>query len=160
MWHKRIQNAILYYLNWCSDVLWSMKIYLKGWTIVLTLLGVSYITANLYCICVSSCFMFAQADAVQIGGKFWKLCIVHTWWISKHYLPTLKSEQWWAHRMYFTRAAGHKQYFLRNCYPRYWKRLLNIASYWEEEGYLKSIYPCFVVLFLEINKKHIFLKLT
>ena len=33
-------------------------------------LSVSYITATLYCICLSACFMFASADAVQICGKF------------------------------------------------------------------------------------------
>ena len=33
------------------------------------LLGVSYITANLFCICESTCFMLAPADAVQICGN-------------------------------------------------------------------------------------------
>ena len=34
-------------------------------------LGVQYIIVNLYCICVSACFMLAYADAVQICGKLW-----------------------------------------------------------------------------------------
>ena len=33
------------------------------------MLGASYIAANLYCICVTTCFMFAKADAVQISGN-------------------------------------------------------------------------------------------
>jgi len=37
------------------------------------ILSVPYITANLHCICLSACFMFAQADAVQICGKFWDI---------------------------------------------------------------------------------------
>ena len=33
------------------------------------ILGVLYITANLYCICVSACLKFAEADAVHIYGN-------------------------------------------------------------------------------------------
>ena len=33
------------------------------------LLSVSYITANMYCICLSTCFMYASADPVQICGN-------------------------------------------------------------------------------------------
>ena len=47
-----------------------MKACLDDWANnVSVLLGVSYITANLYCICVTACFLFAQADIVQICGN-------------------------------------------------------------------------------------------
>ena len=36
-----------------------------------TVLGGPNITANLYCSCLGSCFMFLKADAVQICDKFW-----------------------------------------------------------------------------------------
>ena len=41
-----------------------MRLFLWG-----DILGVSYITTNLYCICVSARFMFFLADAVQICGN-------------------------------------------------------------------------------------------
>ena len=44
--------------KWINELMWCCV-----WSYVLS---VSYITANLYCICLSTCFMLTKADAVQI----------------------------------------------------------------------------------------------
>ena len=55
-----------------TDSVWtsgSIFVFCKNTSHPLYILSVSYITANMHCICLGACFMFAEADAVQICGN-------------------------------------------------------------------------------------------
>ena len=80
----------------------ACKVYLLFiiWAQSVKLLSFSYIAANMYCIWVSACFMFAQADAVQICSNIrstryieWvcnRLCNVY-----KNTIKIILNFYWW-----------------------------------------------------------------
>ena len=63
---KKNLSSLLSYAGPCTfnslikfNLTFSLVIFINIFCFQLYILGVSYITANLYCICVSTCFMFA-----------------------------------------------------------------------------------------------------
>ena len=55
--------------TYMPDLLNVSNVHANCYLLIYVVLSVSYITANLYCICLSTSFMLTESDAVQICGN-------------------------------------------------------------------------------------------